>query len=271
MMKKLLSILAFAFLLVSCGPSRHAIYVEMRHPSKSGLDLAGKLVSVVYAGDKEDVVRCNIAESFVKSLNEDYGEGSVGLYNVAGRTEDYMGRDSLVSLLMSTGSDVVFLLDSKPGELVSSGVPLNIVLYCYDAMNKEDKVQIFRGTTVLEAFSEKQLAEQSGKTGEILSESFEIQWKPEQYSIAYYDGTKWYEALVAAEQYEWKKAMDIWMSLLDSKDAMKRASAEYNIAVACYMLGDLELASEWLYRSDAENKLPVLSDGLRKRIEARQR
>ena len=60
-------------------------------------------------------------------------------------------------------------------------------------------------------------------------------------------------------------------TILDSKDAMKRASAEYNIAVACYMLGDLELASEWLDRSDAENKLPVLSDGLRKRIEARQR
>jgi hypothetical protein len=52
---------------------------------------------------------------------------------------------------------------------------------------------------------------------------------------------------------------------------MKRASAEYNIAVACYMLGDFDLALEWLDRSDADNKLPTLSDGLRKRIEARQR
>ena len=73
-----------------------------------------------------------------------------------------------------------------------------------------------------------------------------------------------------AEQYDWKGAMDIWIELLSSNDMMKRASAEYNIAVACYMLGDLDLASEWLDRSDADNKLPTLSDALRKRIEARK-
>ena len=53
-MKKLLSILSLAILLVSCGPSRHAIPVEMRHPSKSGIELAGKIVSVVYAKENAD-------------------------------------------------------------------------------------------------------------------------------------------------------------------------------------------------------------------------
>ena len=74
-----------------------------------------------------------------------------------------------------------------------------------------------------------------------------------------------------AEQYDWKGAMDIWLEFLSTKDMMKKASAEYNIAVACYMLGEFDLALEWLDRSDADNKLPTLSDGLRKRIEARQR
>ena len=97
------------------------------------------------------------------------------------------------------------------------------------------------------------------------------QWKPEYYSIAYYDSTKWYEALMKAEQYDWKGAMDIWISLLDSQDVMKRACAEYNISVACYMLGDMALAEQWLDRSDAENKMPTLSDAMRKRIEARKR
>ena len=51
-MKRLISILLFACLLLSCAPSRHAIHVEMRHPSKSGVDLTGKIVSVVYySGD----------------------------------------------------------------------------------------------------------------------------------------------------------------------------------------------------------------------------
>jgi hypothetical protein len=36
------------------------------------------------------------------------------------------------------------------------------------------------------------------------------------------------------------------------------------------MMGDYYLAEEWLDRSDADNKLPTLSDGLRKRIEARK-
>jgi hypothetical protein len=34
------------------------------------------------------------------------------------------------------------------------------------------------------------------------------------------------------------------------------------------MLGDVQLASEWLDRSDADNKLPI-SDAMRKRINAR--
>jgi len=50
---------------------------------------------------------------------------------------------------------------------------------------------------------------------------------------------------------------------------MKRACAEYNISVACYMLGDYTLALEWLDLSDKDNKLPI-SDAMRKRIDARK-
>ena len=63
--------------------------------------------------------------------------------------------------------------------------------------------------------------------------------------------------------------MDIWLELLETNDLLKRSCAEYNIAVACYMLGDYNLASEWLDLSDKDNLLP-LSDALRKRIEARK-
>ena len=105
---------------------------------------------------------------------------------------------------------------------------------------------------------------------DILIPPLAIQPINEVYSIAYYDSSKWYEGLVRADQYDWKGAMDIWIGLLDSKDMMKRSAAEYNIAVACYMLGDYHLALEWLDRSDADNGFPTLSDGLRKRIEARK-
>ena len=108
-------------------------------------------------------------------------------------------------------------------------------------------------------------AEDTGKT---VASSFLSQWKHEQYSVIYYNNEKWYKALDKAGAYDWKGAMDIWLEFLNTGDLLKRSCAEYNIAIACYMLGDYSLASEWLDRSDKDNRLP-LSDALRKRIDAR--
>lgn len=271
-MKRFPFILFFLILLYSCGPSRHAIPVEMRHPSKSGLDLAGKIISVVYSGTGDpdrDMFSENMADAFARTLEKEYGtgEGSVGLYSVDSSVGDYTGRDSLVNILMTTGADMVFLIDASDASVAQSGGrPLTVTIYCVDAMDRSDKVHKFSGSTALDSADEAKAVE----TGKRVAESFLPQWKQEQYSIVYYDSVKWYEALVKAEQFDWKGAMDIWFTLLDSNDALKRASAEYNIAVACYMLGDFVLAREWLDRSDAENRMPTLSDGLRKRIEARK-
>jgi hypothetical protein len=63
--------------------------------------------------------------------------------------------------------------------------------------------------------------------------------------------------------------MDLWMTFLSTNDMLRRSCAEYNIATACYMLGEYDLALEWLDLSDKDNKLPY-SDGLRKRITERR-
>ena len=68
---------------------------------------------------------------------------------------------------------------------------------------------------------------------------------------------------------EEKKNLEIglWLYNIDRlRDSLRKQ--EDNIAVACYMLGDYALASDWLDRSDKDNKLP-LSAALRKRIETR--
>ena len=112
------------------------------------------------------------------------------------------------------------------------------------------------------------LEKEGWNAGKTISDPFESQWKHEQYSILFFDTEKWYRALEHAEQYRWKDAVEIWISLLDTRDMLKRACAEYNIAVAAYMSGDMELALKWLDRSDTDNPLS-LSDGLRRRIKAR--
>ena len=272
-MKKILIIL-LSLAAVSCGPSRYAVHVEMRHPSKSGLELAGKIVSVVYSdsGDAAaDSFNENMADAFASALEKDYGtgEGSVGLYMVDGRKGDYTKRDSLVSILMSTGADMVFLFaPPKFKEKTASGtIPLEVNLYCYDGMGKDDKVVAFAGNTLVTHSGG--MDSEAADAGKRIAGSFVSQWKNEQYSIAYYDSQKWYDALMKADQYDWKGAMDIWFELLDTKDILKRACAEYNIAVACYMLGDFSLADQWLKKSMADNDMPTMTDALRKRIDAR--
>ena len=275
-MNRLVYVLSLMFLLCACGPSRHAIPVEMRYPSRSGIELSGKVVAVVYSsmGDAEqDMLNENMADAFAKALEEGYatGEGSVGLFCVDGRNGSYAVRDSLFNLLMTAGSDMIFLFDAPKVEPSSSTSDLvTVTLHCYDGMDKDEKVQTFSGSRHLPSGGQ-ELPEEAADAGRKIAEPFMPQWKPEYYSIAYYDSTKWYEALMKAEQYDWKGAMDIWISLLDSQDVMKRACAEYNISVACYMLGDMALAEQWLDRSDEENKMPTLSDAMRKRIEARKR
>ena len=148
--------------------------------------------------------------------------------------------------------------------------PMKVMMYSYDGMSKDDTVRRFVGNVLLPSSSRAELLVEGMKAGKQISESFKIQWLNEQYSIAYYDGMKWYEALARAEQFDWKGAMDVWFELLKSNDSMKRACAEYNIAVACYMLGDIHLAEQWLDRSDEENHMPTLSDALRKRINAKK-
>ncbi len=300
--------LTAALMLVSCGPSKHAVHVEMRHPSKTGVSLAGKNVAVVYL-EGDNAVSSEFCESmadgFAYTLEQDYGPGTqMSIFRMRSlEGADYSKKDSLFNILMDTGTDVVFLFDtvrfgtmtvggpsrvsypsSPDSSFVSNGnIPYTMKLYCYDGMNKEDRVQAFGGTamarpevyssgkddsTVATSKAWKSLGIEGWDAGVKIADSFKSQWKHEQYSIVYYEGEKWYAALEKAEQYDWKGAIDIWMDLLSTNDLMKRACAEYNISVACYMLGDYALAIEWLDLSDKENKLP-LSDALRKRIDAR--
>ncbi len=274
-MKRIYALLFLCSLLVSaCGPSRHAVQVEMRYPSKSGIDLFGKVVSVVYVTDGNetgDTFNSSMAEGFAVELEKDYGtgEGSVGVYSLQDRGGSYSQKDTLINLLMDTGCDVVFVFDKVGVQGVGENTfKFNIKLYCFDAMNKDEKVFSFIGNDVVNVASD-DLSKEANNTGEIVAETFKSQWKHEQYSIVYYENEKWYDALLRAENYDWKGAMDIWMAQLSTNDLYKRSCAEYNIAVACYMLGDYDLATEWLDRSDQDNMLPV-SDAMRKRINTRK-
>ena len=290
--------------LTSCDPQAFSMNIEMRYPSKSGIDLTGKSVAVVYLEDgagKDSVFSRNMADSFAASLEKEYfgGETSVPLYRIEKTGNgNYASVDSLSRLVMSTGEDVIFLFERpRFGEAVVEQntiapadtslsyvvkVPMKMNLYAYDSMGKIDTVYTWSGSRTLnasvstDAYTDPKekawdaLSMQGQKIGEMSSRIFMPEWKAEQYTFIYFESDGWDVASQAAYSYKWKEAIEEWMKLLETNNTLKRSCAEFNIATACYMLGDNELALKWLDRSDAD--YPVsLSSGLRKRINARKK
>ena len=280
MRKHILPIVVMTVLAAfSCSPSRYMIDVEMRHKSQAGIDLTGKNIAVVYGSGAEYPFSAfveSLSDGFAWSLKEEYQNAldSVGVFALDAPASDYASRDSLISLVMQTGSDVVLLFDNvRFGELAKTDagvtLPYTVSLRCYDAMNQNDEMLSYTGSNVARASSMESLQNQAWDAGGAVAASFAPQWKHEQYSIYYFSSEKWLDALTKAEMYDWKGAMDVWFTFLSSNDPLKRSCASYNIATACYMAGDYYLASQWLDKSDKDNLLP-LSEVLRKRINARK-
>lgn len=283
-MKKINLLIALALSVVSCSPSVYRMSLEERQPSKSGLDLSRKSIAVVYDDAAPDTAfSYAFAEGFATALEKDYfnGERAIGIYSIDLGKGDYASRDSMVSLVMQTDADVVFVLQNpETGALVRTSdktmAPVTIKMLAYDSMGGDkDKVRAFNGTINLteegapdeEAFR-KGMAADGASLGTKASSSFISTWKEASYGIYYYDSSAvgWYEGLSAATKFEWKKAIEYWFKCLDTKNMERKACAEYNIALACYMMEDFALATKWLDRADAD--CPVeLSTNLRKKLQ----
>ena len=307
MRRSILTLGLAALALAACSPQTLTLSVDMRHPSKSGIDLARKTMSIVYMEDGaiDSTFSNGVASSLARSLEEDYfaGREAIGVYKIPA---DSVSLDLMHRLVIDTGDDVVFLLGPPAfGEVALSDnlalkepksvdsafvaqaqIPYNAKLFVYDSMDKQDRLQVFRGSSILrtQVFNNgltakeflKEEALKSKETsaelvGKQISNRFIPTWKTEGYSLYYFEGwdNDWIDAAGLAYMMEWKKAADIWMKKVGENSYTKRACACYNTALAFYMMGDLNLATKWLDRAD-QYGTPSLSPGLRKRIEARK-
>ena len=286
-MKKI-NLLLVLLAAVACSPSVYHFALEARQPSKSGLDLARKSMAVIYDDAARDTAfSYAFAESFATALEKDYfnGERAIGIYSIDLGKGDYESRDSMVSLVMQTDADVVFVLKNpETGELIhTSDKTMSVVgikMLAYDSMGGEkDKVRSFNGSVNIsgdgnldnEGFREV-LRSNAATLGTRASSSFMSTWKEETYGIYYYESgsSDWTEATSAATRYEWKKAIEKWLKTLDTNNLERKACAEYNIALCCYLLEDYALASKWLDRADKDCPLS-LSSSLRKKIQEKMK
>ncbi len=211
----------------SCSPQALPISLEMRHASRSGLDLARKTFAVVYVEDGnagDSLFSEKMAVSFATRLEKEYFDGkqTVGIFKLPDSSGDYASKDSLVNLALDSGEDVVFLFDKTsfgPYELAKTvaspagfpadsafrttvNVPMSIRILAYDTMNKEDKVFSFSGSNVLKptVYNDGNLTvsdlpdamwpyvgDYAVSIGNIAGASFMPVWKEETFNVLYYN------------------------------------------------------------------------------------
>ena len=293
-----------ALMTVSCGPTTFYILdVETSRPSVSGVDLVGKSVSVVYVngGDRADsLFSAELSSAFVSTLESDYfgGDSLVTMFCLDRRPDaDYSDKRQMIDLLVETDSDVLFVFDTPSFSAGTTSVhveadssmtavgsfPFSVDLYVYDSMDKRDTVRHFSGTSVAEVSASvsgtesqdgisyllrSNLGDAARTVGKTSGGKFAPGWKAEEIFFYLYGSQEWYNTYYYVNGYRWQKAMDIWMSMLDTPNMEKKACLEYNLAAACYILGEYQLASDWLEMSENDFQLHF-APALRQKIESR--
>lgn len=229
--------IAFAALLtVSCGPEAYILDLEMRRPSASGDDFTGREMAVVCLDSDRT---SSDAISIASTLEKDYfgSKQVVPIYSLERSADaDYSCADSLVALVLETGKDVVFLVDGKQ-------------FHYYDAMG-DGNVKSLPVSSI---------------------HSLQSEWKTESFTILYYQDSAWTKAMNYIDSMDWEKAVDqlIYIAASNRNNMQKRACAEYDIAVACYLARRYDLSLEWLDACDADYPVSA-SLRLRKRIAGKQ-
>lgn len=296
-MKKALT-LATLLLAAACSPQIYPLYLDVRQPSSSGLDLNRKSISIVYQEGKDSLFDRGAASSLARALEADYfgGEEVVALYSVP--SADSVTLDLMHSLVMDTENDVIFLLSSQLGEAVPEtnqavsrpaspdsafvcpvSIPVNTSLKVYDSLG-EDRIYQFKGNAVmrplvynngivsgdgLQTLARHSLSSKSEEIGERIARRFLSTWKTESFSFYYYDSESWFRPLQDFADGKIEDAIRSWAPLAKSSNALKRACAQYNIAQALFLREDYEMAARWLEMADKTENLS-LSAGLHKRL-----
>ena len=271
MKRILLFVLALAA-LSSCAPQAYSLLYDMHYPGEAGFVLENKTMSVVYLndGNRQDTTYVNsLASGFAKGLERQYfnSEEAVPVISVPKDPRGvYYSKDSLVSLIMATDADVLFLFDSPRLSTARDSVQASSFLYVYDGLDRkrDSVIAITLNKKYLNGANFQRSVESFGNS---LSDMFARDVRKEYYSLIYYDySDAWISALINASDSKWEDAMNQWMNIISStSNVEQKACAAYNMAVGCYMMEDYSLAMEWLEQS--EKFYPIsLSSGLKQKI-----
>lgn len=239
-MKRIILLTALAgLLLAACGPQTYTKYMQVRQPSRAGIDLTKRTMSVVYLSDPDSLTETASSRQamfLARNLENQYfdGEEKVALYRLdKDPAGDYTQRDTLIRMVVGTGDDVVFLVDTP-----EQGHQAAYNVYVLDSMSGSDEVKKFAGESRI-------------------GDEFAPDWVMVSLEVLYFEAaSRWDKAMDYAEVDRWADAMKVWMEIAgDTRNNLRRAAACYDTAIASWLLGDKTLAYKWLDRADASYPL----------------
>jgi len=271
-MKRIFLFVLTLAVLSSCAPQAYSLLYDMHYPGEAGFVLENKTMSVVYLNDgrRQDTTYVNsLATGFAKGLEREYfnSEEAVPVLSVPKDPQGlYYTKDSLVSLMMATDADVLFLFDSPVLTTARDSVQAKSYLYVYDGLDRK-RDSVIAITLNKKFLNSANLQNSVANFGSNVAGLFQRDVRKEYFSLIYYDYSDvWITALLEAADSKWEEAMDKWMDIVSgNSNTEQKACAAYNMAVGCYLLEDYSLALEWLEQS--EKFYPIsLSSGLKQKI-----
>ncbi|MDP3437746.1 MAG: DUF6340 family protein [Bacteroidales bacterium] len=216
-----------------------------------------------------------IAASLEKNLILD--EGAVYVFNHYPGSEFKYSMEYIQSLSAASNSDVLVVVDtllvgktqimndlkSPVSQSYRSNyvfAPIRTVINVFDGITAQRLGRIDQKDTVYwEILSRSDARDNAIKykavesmlivattLGEDIITTMFPQWKTVRKSLYIYPVSSWQKAYEYSLEFKWREAMDIWLEETSHQDAIRAASAAYNIAVACELTDRLELAIEWI-------------------------
>jgi len=286
---KLIPLLLFSILVISCSPVLSELAVDVRKPAAFPINMDEKSIAVyITPYDQENTIvndsllKVSFASGVALGLESELnlGEEAVYVYNHYPTENSAVDMEYIQSLSRLADSDIVILIDSinvsdfsrlenyamgQNHEVQYLYASFNSKLRVYDGVTAEVVATIDQKDTVyweiltksdLNVISSKDGVERivsivALRVGRDIVDNFFPSWVTEhRYLFVYYGNGLWLKAYNHAKAFEWDKAIWMWMTEVDGKKGYRAACAAINIAVGCELTGRPELALEWLISAE---------------------
>ncbi|MBR4801804.1 MAG: hypothetical protein IK041_03235 [Bacteroidales bacterium] len=268
--------------LASCAmPQAMLFKVDVLQPKTFTLDAEDQNIAIVttYKDKEEDSTVSAImalgAARFIETANA-LEEGEVGAFTIP--QAEYSGtsdKEYLEQLMMATGSGTLVIMKniSFGKTMISKGYSgydssyTNAEMITIANMDVYDAIadttlfsSLICDTTIFRIPIEFSLSDQAinsfleendslivSTIGAKMAKHISNNWIEEEWMLINYpEETNWHNAYKNAMDFKWEEAIKTWMTYTENSSNEKAGYAAFNIAVACQMLGETDLAISWL-------------------------